>query len=215
MKERYQNMMEQVKLSEAGRNAIAQRLTERTTRARKKPLQWGLAAASVCLVLMGGVFAAGKEHNGAGGMIAELTDGHVFAQFTHGQIHAVFKKNFLCGQNFLFLALPLHEKIKGKGIVARGGAIGNGNGHKNPIRCHKHQRKRKTQAEKPLAPFPAQGRSLRLFGGEAARFFAALFGKTALLARRKRGLLGGFFLRSGFCFVFFGCHFASSLISFF
>lgn len=60
MKERYQNMMEQVKLSEAGRNAIAQRLTERTTRARKNPLQWGLAAASVCLVLMGGVFAAGQ-----------------------------------------------------------------------------------------------------------------------------------------------------------
>lgn len=60
MKERYQNMMEQVKLSEAGRNAIAQRLTERATRARKNPLQWGLAAACVCVVLMGGVFAAGQ-----------------------------------------------------------------------------------------------------------------------------------------------------------
>ncbi len=53
-------MMEQVRLSEEGRTAIEQRLTERATRARKNPLQWGLAAACVCLVLMGGVFAAGQ-----------------------------------------------------------------------------------------------------------------------------------------------------------
>ena len=60
MKERYRNMMEQMKLSENGRAAIEKKLSTTSKTCRYTPLRTGLAAACVCLVLMGGVFAAGQ-----------------------------------------------------------------------------------------------------------------------------------------------------------
>lgn len=60
MKERYRNMMEQMKLSETGRTAIKDSLAGTAKVQRKDFLRMGLAAACVCLVLMGGVFAAGQ-----------------------------------------------------------------------------------------------------------------------------------------------------------
>lgn len=60
MKERYRNMMEQMKLSENSRVAIEEKLNTATKTIRYTPLRIGLAAACVCLVLMGGVFAAGQ-----------------------------------------------------------------------------------------------------------------------------------------------------------
>lgn len=60
MKEQYRNMMDQMKLSEAGRTAIEQNLTTSGKLRRTNPLRLGLAAACVCIVLIGGVFAAGR-----------------------------------------------------------------------------------------------------------------------------------------------------------
>ena len=60
MKERYRNMMEQMKMSENGRIAIEDKLNATAKTNRYSPLRVGLAAACVCLVLMGGVFAAGQ-----------------------------------------------------------------------------------------------------------------------------------------------------------
>lgn len=60
MKERYRNMMEQMKLSENYRAKIEKNLTEPPNGHRNGFLQIALAAACVCLVLMGGVFAAGQ-----------------------------------------------------------------------------------------------------------------------------------------------------------
>ena len=60
MKERYRNMMEQMKMSENGRNAIEDKLNATAKTNRYSPLRVGFAAACVCLVLMGGVFAAGQ-----------------------------------------------------------------------------------------------------------------------------------------------------------
>lgn len=60
MKERYRNMMEQMKLSENGRAAIKEKLNAVAKTRRYTPLRTGLTAACVCLILMGGVFAAGQ-----------------------------------------------------------------------------------------------------------------------------------------------------------
>ena len=60
MKERYRTMMEQMKLSESSRVAIEEKLNTTTKTIRYTPLRIGLTAACVCLVLMGGVFAAGQ-----------------------------------------------------------------------------------------------------------------------------------------------------------
>ena len=60
MKERYRNMMEQMKLSENGRTAIEEKLNAAVKTRRNTPLRLGLTAACVCLILMGGVFAAGQ-----------------------------------------------------------------------------------------------------------------------------------------------------------
>lgn len=60
MKERYRNMMEQLKMSESGRTSIEEKLSSTTKAIRYTPLRLGLAAACVCLILMGGVFAAGQ-----------------------------------------------------------------------------------------------------------------------------------------------------------
>ena len=60
MKERYRNMMEQMKLSESNRAAIEEKLNAAAKTHRYTPLRVGLTAACVCLVLMSGVFAAGQ-----------------------------------------------------------------------------------------------------------------------------------------------------------
>ena len=60
MKERYRSMMEQMKLSENSRAAIEGKLSDVSKGRRNDPLRLGLAAACVCLILMGGVYAAGQ-----------------------------------------------------------------------------------------------------------------------------------------------------------
>ncbi len=59
MKERYRTMMEQMTLSESRRTAIEEKLTERPC-CRRNRLYAAVIAACVCIVLMGGVFAAGQ-----------------------------------------------------------------------------------------------------------------------------------------------------------
>ena len=58
MKEQYNTMMKQMKLSDTGRSAIEKNLTTGGKIRRTTPLRLGLAAACVCIVLIGGVFAA-------------------------------------------------------------------------------------------------------------------------------------------------------------
>ena len=60
MKERYRNMMEQITLSEDSRSVIEQELSKNSRTRKFGPLRMGLVAACVCIVLMGGVFAAGQ-----------------------------------------------------------------------------------------------------------------------------------------------------------
>lgn len=60
MKERYRNMMEQITLSEDSRSVIEQELSKNSRTRKFDPLRMGLVAACVCIVLMGGVFAAGQ-----------------------------------------------------------------------------------------------------------------------------------------------------------
>ena len=60
MKERYRNMMEQMKMTETGRAKIEKSLAETAKVRPNNFLRIGLAAACVCLVLTGGVFAAGQ-----------------------------------------------------------------------------------------------------------------------------------------------------------
>ena len=60
MKERYRSMMEQMKLSENSHTAIERKLADKAKSEKNDPLRLGLAAACVCLILMGGVYAAGQ-----------------------------------------------------------------------------------------------------------------------------------------------------------
>ncbi len=60
MMEQYKNMMEQMKLSEHSRSAIEQKLAKHTKTRKVDPLRMGLTAACVCIILIGGVFAAGR-----------------------------------------------------------------------------------------------------------------------------------------------------------
>lgn len=60
MKERYRNIMEQMQLSETSRAKIEESLAETARVQRNDFLRMGLAAACVCLILTGGVFAAGQ-----------------------------------------------------------------------------------------------------------------------------------------------------------
>ena len=65
MKERYRNMMEKMKLSEAGRIAIEEKTAEKPNAVGRKFPRLGLAAACVCLILVGGVLAAGRLGGGS------------------------------------------------------------------------------------------------------------------------------------------------------
>lgn len=60
MKERYRTMMEQMELSENIRTAIEESLAKNSKVRRNNFLRIALAAACICLILTGGVFAAGQ-----------------------------------------------------------------------------------------------------------------------------------------------------------